>query len=140
MIATVAMAAFAHAPVLATEVLEALAPQDHGLYIDGTIGGGGHARQILLRAPDARLIGIDRDPAALAASREVLADVADRVELVHAAYGDLAGVLADRDISQVDGLLLDLGVSSHQLDTAERGFSFTRSGPLDMRMDPTTGT
>jgi 16S rRNA (cytosine1402-N4)-methyltransferase len=137
MIATLAMAPFAHAPVLAAEVLEVLALRDHGLYVDGTIGGGGHAHQILSRVPSARLIGIDRDPAALAASREALADVADRVELVHAAYGDLARVLADRGISRIDGILLDLGVSSHQLDTAERGFSFTRPGPLDMRMDPT---
>jgi 16S rRNA (cytosine1402-N4)-methyltransferase len=139
MIATVAVSTFAHASVLAAEVLDALAPRDHGLYVDGTVGGAGHARLLLGRAPGARLIAIDRDPDALAASRNALADVADRVELVHGAYGDLAGILAERGIARVDGILLDLGVSSPQLDRAERGFSFTRAGPLDMRMDPTAG-
>src|SRR5438477_10862249 len=128
------MPPFAHAPVLAAEVLDALAPRDHGLYVDGTIGGGGHAR-LLLRAPTAGLIGIDRDPAALAASPAALADLAERVDLVHGAYGDLARILAERGIERVDGILLDLGVSSHQLDTAARGFSFSHAGPLDMRMD-----
>jgi len=139
MIATLAMASFAHASVLAAEVLDALAPQDHGIYVDGTLGGGGHARQLLLRAPRARLLGIDRDPAALAASQATLGDLADRVDLIHGEYGDLAQILVERGISRVDGILLDLGMSSPQLDAAERGFSFTRSGPLDMRMDPTSG-
>jgi 16S rRNA (cytosine1402-N4)-methyltransferase len=139
MIATLAMSSFAHASVLTTEVLDTLAPRDHGVYVDGTVGGGGHASQILGRAPAARLIGIDRDPAAIAASRELLAGLGDRVELVHGEYSDLARILGERGLSRVDGILLDLGVSSPQLDAAERGFSFARSGPLDMRMDPTSG-
>ncbi|HEX7839234.1 MAG TPA: 16S rRNA (cytosine(1402)-N(4))-methyltransferase RsmH [Kofleriaceae bacterium] len=133
------MADFAHAPVLAAEVLEALSPRDHGVYVDGTLGGAGHAGALLTRAPHARLIGIDRDPAALAASRQALAAFAERVHLVHGEYGDLARILAGHGVTHADGILLDLGVSSPQLDTAERGFSFSRSGPLDMRMDPTSG-
>lgn len=140
MIATLAVALFTHAPVLAAEVLEALAPRDNCIYVDGTVGGAGHAAQILARAPRARLIGVDRDPAALAASQEALAAFTDRVHLVHGEYGDLARILAERGVDGVDGVLLDLGVSSPQLDTAERGFSFTRTGPLDMRMDPTSRT
>jgi 16S rRNA (cytosine1402-N4)-methyltransferase len=139
MIATAAVAAFAHAPVLAAEVIDALAPRDHGVYVDGTLGGGGHAQLLLARAPTAHLIGVDRDPQALAASRAALAGAADRVDLVHGTYGELADLLAARGVAAVDGILLDLGVSSPQLDVAERGFSFTRPGPLDMRMDPTTG-
>jgi 16S rRNA (cytosine1402-N4)-methyltransferase len=164
MIATAAVVSFAHAPVLAAEVLEALQPRDHGIYVDGTVGGAGHAALILGRAPAARLIGIDRDPAALAASREALAASADRVQLIHGEYGDLPRILAELGappvdptggsaprpaggalgvptprLPRVDGILLDLGVSSPQLDVAERGFSFTRPGPLDMRMDPTSG-
>jgi 16S rRNA (cytosine1402-N4)-methyltransferase len=139
MIATAAVARFAHAPVLAAELLDALPPKDHGLYVDGTVGGAGHAGLLLGRAPAARLIGLDRDPAALAASREALAGVSDRVRLVHGEYGDLPRILAELGAGPADGILLDLGVSSPQLDVAERGFSFTRPGPLDMRMDPTAG-
>jgi 16S rRNA (cytosine1402-N4)-methyltransferase len=139
MIATAAVAAFDHAPVLAAELLDALSPQDNGIYVDGTVGGAGHSGLILGRAPGARLIAIDRDPSALAASRAALAAFGDRVELVHGEYGDLAQILAARGIAGVDGIALDLGVSSPQLDVAERGFSFTRAGPLDMRMDPSHG-
>jgi 16S rRNA (cytosine1402-N4)-methyltransferase len=143
MIASAAVAPFAHAPVLAAELLDAISPRDDGLYVDGTLGGAGHAALILGRAPGARLIGIDRDPSALAASREALAGFGSmtrgRIELVHGEYGELAAILAERGIAQVDGIALDLGVSSPQLDVAERGFSFTRPGPLDMRMDPTSG-
>ncbi|HEU4732813.1 MAG TPA: 16S rRNA (cytosine(1402)-N(4))-methyltransferase RsmH [Kofleriaceae bacterium] len=138
-LATAAVASFAHAPVLAAEVLEALSPRDSGTYVDGTLGGAGHAGQLLARAPGARLVGIDRDPSALEASRAALAGHGDRVQLVHGTYGDIPAILAELGIERVDGILLDLGVSSPQLDVAERGFSFTRSGPLDMRMDPTTG-
>jgi len=133
------VALFAHAPVLSAEVLDALLPRDHGIYVDGTVGGAGHSGELLARAPAARLIGIDRDPTALAASREALAGAAERAELVHGEYGDLPRILAERGVAAVDGILLDLGVSSPQLDVAERGFSFSRPGPLDMRMDPTAG-
>jgi 16S rRNA (cytosine1402-N4)-methyltransferase len=90
-------------------------------------------------APDGELVGLDRDPAALDAARERLAPFGARVRLVHARFGDLPAVLAELSIAQVDGILVDLGVSSPQLDVAERGFSFSRPGPLDMRMDPTEG-
>lgn len=139
MIATPAVAGFAHESVLTAELLDNLAPRDHGIYVDGTLGGAGHAGALLARAPNARLIGIDRDPLALAESRTVLAAFADRARLVHGEYGDLARILAAEGALHVDGILLDLGVSSPQLDVAERGFSFTRPGPLDMRMDPTSG-
>ena len=133
------MAVFVHESVLAAKVLEYLSPRDHGVYVDGTLGGAGHAAQILERAPEASLIGIDRDPAALARSREVLDRFAGRARLIHGEYSDLAQILVDQGVSRVDGILLDLGVSSPQLDQPERGFSFTRPGPLDMRMDPTSG-
>ncbi len=125
-----------HVAVLADEVVEQLAPQSGGLYVNGTLGAGGHAERVLEAAADVRLIGIDRDPAALAVARERLARFAARVTLVHATYADIERVLADHGIERVDGLLLDLGLSSIQLDEAERGFSFARPGPIDMRMDP----
>lgn len=119
------------------EVLELLNPQPGGIYLDGTLGGGGHARLILeATAPDGRLIGLDRDPEALAAAAEMLKPYAARVVLEQANFSELAEVLARQDINGVDGILLDLGVSSRQLDTPERGFSFRDDGPLDMRMGP----
>ncbi len=127
--------AFEHVSVLAREVLEGLAPRDHGVYVDGTLGGAGHARAIL-EAANCTLIGIDRDPMALEAAQVKLAEVAARATLVHGQYSEIAEILAGQ---QVDGLLLDLGVSSPQLDHADRGFSFMKPGPLDMRMDPTRG-
>jgi len=130
------VAAFAHEPVLIDEVLEHLAHRDHGVYFDGTLGGGGHSARLLERLPGATLIGVDRDPDALAAARETLAPFGDRVRLVHGTYAEVAAILGG---TRVDGLLLDLGVSSWQLDTPERGFSFGKPGPLDMRMDPTRG-
>jgi 16S rRNA (cytosine1402-N4)-methyltransferase len=130
---------FSHTSVLAGEVLEALAPRDHGVYVDGTLGGAGHAVQLLAAAPQAQLIGIDRDPMALAASRDALAAFTSRVRLIHGTYDELPRILGELGVARVDGVLLDLGVSSPQLDLAERGFSFARPGPLDMRMDPTTG-
>ncbi|MBS1121493.1 MAG: S-adenosyl-methyltransferase MraW [Deltaproteobacteria bacterium] len=133
------MSEFAHESVLTTAVLEHLAPQNDGLYVDGTLGGAGHSAALLTQAPGCHLIGIDRDPAALAAARQRLARFGDRVRLIHGQYGDLRAILAEQGVGQVTGILLDLGVSSPQLDHAERGFSFTRSGPLDMRMDPTRG-
>jgi 16S rRNA (cytosine1402-N4)-methyltransferase len=131
---------FDHASVLVDEVLEHLAPASGGLYCDCTLGGGGHAWAVLDRsAPDGRLIGVDRDPVALRAAATRLAGFLDRVSFVHGAFGDVAAHLASLGVAQVQGFVLDLGVSSPQLDTPERGFSFTRGGPIDMRMDPTTG-
>jgi 16S rRNA (cytosine1402-N4)-methyltransferase len=132
--------AFVHRSVLVDEVLSHLEPHAGAVYCDGTLGGGGHSRAILERtAPDGRVIGIDRDPAALAAAREALASFGDRLIAVHGRFGDLDQVLDTLGLAVVDGFVLDLGVSSPQLDLPERGFSFTRAGPLDMRMDPTSG-
>ena len=128
---------FAHASVLLGEVLQYLSPREDGVYVDCTVGGAGHASAIAAAlGPTGRLVGIDRDPAALAAARERLGE---GVTLVHAELGDVREILAELGIAKVDGFLADLGVSSPQLDRAERGFSFTREGPLDMRMDPTRG-
>jgi 16S rRNA (cytosine1402-N4)-methyltransferase len=133
------MAEFDHASVLAAEVIEHLDVRNNCVYVDGTLGGGGHAAAILEASSGARLIGIDRDPDALAAARDRLAPFGDRVQLIHGRYGDLPEIVRSLGISEVHGIVLDLGVSSPQLDRAERGFSFTKQGPLDMRMDPTTG-
>jgi 16S rRNA (cytosine1402-N4)-methyltransferase len=127
-----------HVPVLVAEVVEMLQPERGGLFVDCTVGLGGHARA-LLEGGAARLIGCDRDPAALAAAAETLQPWKAQVELVHADYRDLAGVLDARGVAVIDGALADLGVSSLQLDAEGRGFSFRRDDPLDMRMDPTTG-
>ncbi len=121
------------------EVLHWLQPKPSGVYLDGTLGGAGHARLILTAAPDCRLIGLDRDPAALQKAAEVLAPFEDRVSLHHATFDQAADVLRLLGIDQVDGMILDLGVSSHQLDTPERGFSFRYDAPLDMRMNPQVG-
>ncbi len=133
------MSGFDHASVLTAEVIEHLGHRDHGVYVDGTLGGAGHSAALLERLTTATLIGIDRDPAALAAAGERLAPFGDRARLVHGEYADIPTILADLKIAQVDGILLDLGVSSPQLDHADRGFSFMKEGPLDMRMDPTRG-
>jgi 16S rRNA (cytosine1402-N4)-methyltransferase len=131
---------FDHASVMVAEVIDHLDPRPGRVYCDCTLGAGGHALAILERAaPDGRLIGIDRDPAAIDAARERLASVAERVNLIHGAFGDVARILGELGVERVDGFVLDLGVSSPQLDHAERGFSFTRAGPLDMRMDTTGG-
>ncbi len=119
------------------EVLELLSPQPGGIYLDGTLGGGGHAGLILeASAPDGRLIGLDRDPEALAAAGRHLEPYGDRATLVQANFSEMRRVLTAEGIAGVDGILLDLGVSSRQLDTPERGFSFRDGGPLDMRMGP----
>jgi 16S rRNA (cytosine1402-N4)-methyltransferase len=126
-----------HAPVLRQESLELLAIAAGGFYVDGTVGMGGHAVEILTRSgPSGRLLGVDRDAEALAVARERLAVFGDRVSLRHADYRQLPELLGGE---AVDGVLLDLGVSSLQLDRPERGFSFQREGPLDMRMDQSQG-
>lgn len=131
---------FEHVSVMLDETIAAIAPRAGGVYADATLGGGGHAEAILERsAPDGRLLGLDRDPNALRAARERLARFGDRATCVHAEFADLSRVLSEHQIAQLDGLVADVGVSSPQLDDAERGFSFRDSGPLDMRMDPTRG-
>lgn len=125
-----------HAPVLLEEVLEGLAITPGGTYVDGTLGGGGHAEAILERVgPEGRLLGIDRDPAALALARERLVRFPGAI-LVRGAYADMISLARQNGIDSADGVLLDIGVSSMQLDTSERGFSFQRDAALDMRMDP----
>ena len=132
---------FQHRSVMLEEVLTAIAPRSGGVYADATLGGGGHAEGILERsAPDGRLIGLDRDPAALAAAGARLERFGDRVTLVHGAFARIGEVLAEVGTPRVDGIVADLGVSSPQLDDARRGFSFRSAGPLDMRMDPTSGS
>src|SRR5262249_54582602 len=122
------------------EAIHYLAPRAGGFYIDGTIGGGGHAERILEgSSPDGRLVGVDRDPAALDEARERLGRFGERVTLVHSTFGELPAVMQALAAPKAQGILVDLGVSSPQLDTAERGFSFAKEGPLDMRMDPTRG-
>jgi len=133
-------AAFEHEPVLAAEAIEWLRPEGRGLWIDGTLGGGGHAEALLRANPDARVIGIDRDPEALAAARRRLVGWSDRTKLVNGDFRDAATIAAsETETMPVRGALLDLGVSSYQLDEVGRGFSFRRSTPLDMRMGGTAG-
>ena len=127
-----------HIPVMTAEVLQYLRPEQGGLFVDCTVGLGGHSRA-LLEAGATRIIGLDRDPAALARARDTLAPWGDRVELVHADYRALDEVLDHRKIDRIDGALADLGVSSMQFDAPGRGFSFQRDEPLDMRMDQTSG-
>lgn len=128
-----------HVPVLTAETLQFLRPERGGLFVDCTVGLGGHAKA-LLEAGATRIIGFDRDEAALAVARTTLAPWADRVELVHADYRSLDDVLDHQGVGAIDGALADLGVSSMQLDAAGRGFSFQRDEALDMRMDRSGGT
>lgn len=127
-----------HTPVLLRAVVELLVPalEHGGVFVDGTLGLGGHARAILERAPQAELVGIDRDPGALEAARANLAPYQERVRFVRDNFEGLPAVLERLGHEEVRGVLLDLGVSSPQLDEAHRGFSFRGAGPLDMRMDP----
>lgn len=133
------MAGFHHLSVLPNEVIHYLALKPGGVYLDGTLGGAGHAALILENAPAAMLIGIDRDREALAAAGERLAVYGDRVRLLHGDFAGVADHLNSLGITGLDGFILDLGVSSHQLDTKERGFSFQQDAPLDMRMDTSSG-
>jgi 16S rRNA (cytosine1402-N4)-methyltransferase len=129
---------FVHETVMKAEVVAALAPRG-GLYVDATVGGGGHAESILEAHPDARVIGLDRDDAAILAARSRLARFGDRVTLVKTPFGLVAEALESLGVQAVAGVCADLGVSSPQLDDAGRGMSFRREGPIDMRMDPTGG-
>ena len=126
---------FVHIPVLLHEVLEGLAIRPDGIYVDGTLGGAGHSSRIAAKLTTGRLIGIDRDNVALEAAAERLKPYEDRVTLVHANFCDMDQALQELGIDKVDGILLDLGVSSPQLDDGQRGFSYMTDAPLDMRMN-----
>ena len=131
-----------HIPVLRDRILDLLEPalvEPGSVYVDGTLGMGGHAQAVLERCPNARLVGIDRDHEALALAGERLAAWGDRVTLVHAVYDEVAEVVADLGIAEVQAALFDLGVSSLQLDEADRGFAYSHDAPLDMRMDQSRG-
>ena len=135
-------AAAGHLPVMRERVVELIVPAleaPGSVIVDATLGLGGHAEAILASAPSARLVGIDRDPQALALARERLTPFADRLTLVHAVYDELPEVLDDLGLTEVQALLFDLGVSSLQLDEPERGFAYAHDAPLDMRMDQTSG-
>ena len=134
------MAGFAHVPVLAVQTLAALAPKSGGVYIDGTLGGAGHSSLILEQsAPDGFLLGIDRDDDALQAASERLAPFAGRFTLVKGNFADMDELARQSGIDAADGVLLDIGVSSYQLDEGSRGFSYNQDAPLDMRMDRSQG-
>lgn len=127
---------FKHVSVLLTETIESLNIKSDGIYVDGTLGGGGHSLEICKRlGKNGRLIGIDQDMDAIAAATERLEAYKDRVTIVHSNYKDIDSVLKGLSVSGVDGIVLDLGVSSYQLDNAERGFTYREDTPLDMRMD-----
>ncbi|MBS0219100.1 MAG: 16S rRNA (cytosine(1402)-N(4))-methyltransferase RsmH [Proteobacteria bacterium] len=123
-----------HVPVLLTEVIDALQPRDGGRYLDGTFGGGGYTTGLLDRA-DCQVIAIDRDPDAVAAGQALAERYAPRLRLIEGRFGDMADLLSAEGVEEVDGVALDLGVSSMQFDQAQRGFSFRAAGPLDMRME-----
>jgi len=123
-----------HIPVLLKEVLAALKPRDGGVYVDGTFGNGGYSRG-LLEAADCAVWGVDRDPGVIAKSRDMEAEFGGRLRVIEGRFGDMFDLLSAEGVSAVDGVALDLGVSSMQLDQAERGFSFMSDGPLDMRME-----
>lgn len=127
--------AFEHKSVLLEETIDNLNIKPNGIYVDGTLGGAGHSFEIAKRLSDGRLIGIDQDEAAIKAASERLASMQDKVTIIRSNYSNMKQVLADLGTYKVDGILLDLGVSSYQLDTPERGFSYREDAPLDMRMD-----
>ncbi len=129
------MAEFSHRSVLLEEAVEALAIRPNGIYVDGTAGGGGHSFEIASHLDEGRLIAIDQDEAAIQAASARLAPLGERAQVVRNNFSHLNEVLDSCGIDKIDGLLLDLGVSSHQLDVAERGFAYQNDAPLDMRMD-----
>ena len=126
---------FAHKSIMLEETIESLSIKPDGIYVDGTLGGAGHSLEIVKRLKGGRLIGIDQDGDAIAAAGKRLAAYEDRTTIVRSNYAQMKKVLQDLSISHVDGILLDLGVSSYQLDNAERGFTYREDVPLDMRMD-----
>ncbi len=126
---------FKHASVLLDETIDGLNIRPEGIYVDGTLGGGGHSSKICEKLTTGRLIGIDQDEAAIEASTKRLEEYQNKVTIVRSNYSEIRKVLKDLHIEKVDGILLDLGVSSYQLDNAERGFSYKYDSPLDMRMD-----
>jgi 16S rRNA (cytosine1402-N4)-methyltransferase len=129
-----------HVPVLLNETLDLLVKNPAGTYIDGTLGRGGHATEILKRlSPQGRLIGLDRDAEAIEQTKEILKPFGEQAIRIHGNFADMKELCRQIGVTEVDGVLLDLGVSSPQLDVAERGFSFAKDGPLDMRMDRTQG-
>lgn len=125
-----------HVPVMMAEVLNVLAPKDNGIYVDGTFGGGGYTRA-LLEAADCTVIAIDRDPQAIERGQALVAEYPDRLVLLQGRFSQMVDLLAERGIASVDGVTLDVGVSSFQIDDPARGFSFMADGPLDMRMEGT---
>lgn len=127
---------YSHATVLRTETVSLLGVRAGGVYVDATLGGGGHAEAILESSPGCVVVGVDRDPAAVAAATERLAKFGDRFQVLPGAFGDLPTLLQQAGIGKVDGIVADLGLSSAQLSEATRGMSFRLEGPLDMRMDP----
>ncbi len=127
---------FKHISVLFDETLDSLNVKDGGVYVDGTLGGGGHSRGILERAKNVRLIGIDRDREAIKAAGERLADFRENITLVNNNFSNVKQILNELNVEKIDGAVLDLGVSSYQLDNAERGFSYMHDARLDMRMNP----
>jgi len=130
------MSEFHHIPIMLPQVLELLKPERGGIFVDGTLGGGGHAEAVLERLPEgSRLIGIDRDGAAIKAASERLARFGEKFMAIRGNFFDMKQLLASAGVEKIDGALMDLGVSSHQLDTPERGFSYHEEAPLDMRMD-----
>jgi 16S rRNA (cytosine1402-N4)-methyltransferase len=129
-----------HRPVLLREVIEFLKVDPEGTYIDATLGAGGHAEEILKHLSTGKLLGIDRDPAALEIARERLQPFAERLIMLHGNFGEIDALHVSSGLGPVDGLVADLGVSSMQLEDASRGFSFSLPGPLDMRMDPHSDT
>ena len=128
---------FSHKPGLLEEVLDALSLRGDGMFLDGTVGGAGHSSAIASKLTTGKLIALDRDDTAIAVATERLSRFGDRAEVVKSNFADMAKVCKDKGIEALDGILLDLGVSSHQLDTPERGFSYVHDAPLDMRMDRT---
>ena len=126
---------FKHYSVMLSETVDALNVKDGGIYADGTLGGGGHSYEILSRGKNISLIGIDQDSDAISAAKKRLAEFGDKVTYVNDNFKNISSILDELEVSEIDGMVIDLGVSSYQLDNEERGFSYMKSAPLDMRMN-----